>query len=225
MKILILVLSLNDGSIYDEFKKTQIDTWDSISKKNVETYYYYGNNDNDIINGNIILTNVSERLFNCGHKFIKTLDLIYDINFDFIFRTNSSSYVDKNLITEFLIKKTNIPLDENFYCGVNGLYQNIKFASGSGFFLSKKNVKLLLDNKKNFNHNLIDDVAVGEIMQKNNIILHQSERFDIVQENINQIDINNLPTKYFHYRFKTNNRHVDIKNMEKIHLLKKLKNG
>jgi len=43
MKILILVLSLNDGGIYSKFYDTQKKTWDSIEHDNIETYYYFGN--------------------------------------------------------------------------------------------------------------------------------------------------------------------------------------
>ena len=220
MKLLILVLSKEDNSVYSNFKKTQKETWDSVEVENINTFYYIGDKNENCIDGDTIYNNIPESLGNCGKKLLNSLELIYEYDFDFIFRTNSSSYIDKPLIYSFLSNKLNTVNIKDYYAGVNGSFGNIKFASGSGFFMSKKNVKLLLDNKNSFNHNLIDDVAVGELMQRNNITLHSTDRFDIVDDNINKINFNNLPNDYFHYRFKTYNRNNDIENMKLIHKLK-----
>ena len=66
MKILILVLSYDDSGIYTEFYKTQKQTWDSLPVEGVDTYYYFGNNNENIIVGNNIFTEVPESLINCG---------------------------------------------------------------------------------------------------------------------------------------------------------------
>lgn len=226
MKILILVLSKEDGSVYSSFKKTQKETWDSIELENVKTLYYIGDSNTNELIGNEVYTDVKESLFNCGKKFLRCLEIIKDscFDFDFIFRTNSSSYIDKKIIYEFLLNNVTSLNFDSYYAGVNGNFNNIRFASGSGFFMSKKNVNLILDNKNSFNHSLIDDVAIGEIMQKNGINVQQTNRFDIVDDNIINIDFNNIPVDYFHYRFKTYNRNNDINNMRLIHKLKYGKN-
>lgn len=220
MKLLILVLSKEDGSTYSNFKKVQKETWDSVEFENVETLYYIGNTNINELVGDVVHTDVSESLFNCGKKFLSCLEIIKHRDFDFIFRTNSSSYVDKKLIYKFLLDNINSSNFDSYYAGVNGYFGNIKFASGSGFFMSKKNVNLLLDNVKLFNHSLIDDVAVGDVMSRCGIDVQQTDRFDIVNENINTIDFNNLPLDFFHYRFKTYNRNNDMENMKLIHKLK-----
>jgi len=212
MKILILVLSFDDCSIYTDFYKTQKDTWDSIVVDGVETYYYFGNNTKNHLVGNNIYTNVTESLMNCGNKSIEAFKIIVDMDFDFVFRTNSSSYIDKLLLKKHLENKPK----NNFYSGVIGDHFGIQFCSGSGFVLSKDLVQLLIQNENSLNFNLIDDVCFGQFLSSKNISLINSYRFDITQE-VREIDLN-----FFHYRLKTKDRQKDINNMKLIHN-KKLK--
>lgn len=209
MRILILVLSYDDSGLYTEFYKTQKQTWDSLHVEGVDTYYYFGNSDDKKIDGNNIFLGVRESLMNCAYKTIDAFDLVKDFDFDFIFRTNSSSYVDKKLLKKYVENKSN----QNFYSGIIGNHMGIPFCSGSGYFLSKDLVKLIINNKSEINHNLIDDVAFGNFLKNKNIEFKQSERFDVINNDY-------IPMDYFHYRLKTSNRQNDIKNMELIFLNK-----
>lgn len=212
MRILILVLSYNDSGIYTEFYKTQKQTWDSVNVDGVETYYYFGDNNENIIVGNNILTDVPESLINCGNKSIEAFKLISNMDFDFVLRTNSSSYIDKNLLKLHLENKPK----NNFYSGILGNHFGIPFCSGSGFIISKDLVHLLIDNEEKLDFSLIDDVCFGKFLSSNGIPLINSYRFDLTY-NTNEID-----EGFFHYRLKTNNRMNDINNMILIHK-KKLK--
>ena len=210
MKVLILVLSVDDHSIYSEFNKAQLETWDSIDVDGIETYYYYGGNDkNDIIDNKILLS-LDETLYNCGSKTLMCFDMIKEMEFDYIFRTNSSSYVDKKLLKEYLVDKPKT----NYYSGIIGNYEGIKFSSGSGYFLSRDLFNLVLENKKKWNHEYIDDVALGLLLHGLNIPPTLTLRYDVTSDNI--------PLKYFHYRLKLDgiDRNVDINNMYEIHRLK-----
>ena len=209
MKLIILVLSYNDNGIYTDFYKSQKETWDSINISNTSTYYYFGNNESNEICDHKILTNVSESLKNCGHKLINSLELIKDLEFDFIYRTNSSSYVDKSILYDRL---ANIK-DINYYAGINGYFDNIKFASGSGFVMTKNLVNLILNNKSSFRHDLIDDVAVVELLSRFKVPVHNAERFDVEENCI-------IPKNNYHYRIKTLNRENDVKTMYRIHEIK-----
>lgn len=205
MKILILVLSLNDGDLYTNFYNTQKNTWDSINVEGVETYYYFGNSNNNEIIENNIYTEVNETLLNCTDKTIQTFKLINHIEYDYIFRTNSSSYVDKHKLKDYLIDKPK----NNFYSGIIGLHEGNYFCSGSGFFLSKDLVTLIINNENLLDRSFIDDVSIGNFLNKNGIPLINSERFDVLSSD----DINE---NFFHYRLKTSDRNEDINNMIKI---------
>jgi hypothetical protein len=212
MKLIILVLSQNDNGIYTDFYKSQKETWDSINVPNTSTFYYFGNNNCNEIRGNKILTNITESIKNCGNKLLNALELIKDLEYDFIFRTNSSSYVDKTMLYNRLSEIK----DVNYYSGVNGHANNVNFASGSGFVVTKNLVNLILNNKSTFRYDLIDDVAIGELLSRFKTPLYNAERFD-TNEN------DNIPKNYYHYRIKTLNRKNDVNTMYKIHEIK-LKN-
>lgn len=214
MKILILVLSYNDNSIYTDFYNTQKETWDSIKIEGIDTYYYFGNHNNDIIVDNEILVNIPEG--NYTEKMIKAFEMIKDFNFDYIFRTNSSSYVDKELLLKYIKNKPK----ENFYSGFIGNYNNIYFASGSGFFLSRDLFDIIIKNKEKIDIYLLDDVSIGKFLTDRGFEIFNSERLDILDNIFDKTDLN-----YFHYRLKTFDRRNDINNMKKIFNLKNNKNG
>lgn len=212
MKILILVLSLKDeNGIYSKFYETQKKTWDSINVEGVETYYFFGNQNKNKFIGNDIFLNVNESLYNCGHKTLLAFDLIKNLDFDFVFRTNSSSYVDKQILKDFLKSKK----PTNHYSGVIGTHAVVNFASGCGYVISKDVLLKVLENKNNWNHSLIDDVSLAVLLNNIKIYPESNPRFDV-------IDIKNIPTNFFHYRLMTpGNRNNDINNMYKIFELKK----
>jgi hypothetical protein len=85
-------------------------------------------------------------------------------------------------------------------------FRIIEYASGAGFYISKDLVKLII-NEKNINYKLIDDVMIGEILHKQNII--DMSRYDI----LNKIHYANMDEKCFHVRLKTNNRNNDANKM------------
>lgn len=205
MKILIIVLSHNDnGGVYSKFYDAQKNTWDSLNVDGVNTYYLFGNHDkNEIIDDKILTDVIDYNTKACGYKTIKSFELTKHLDYDYIFRTNSSSYIDKQLLVDYVIDK---PLD-NYYSGVIGTYQNLNFASGSGYFLSKNLVNLVIENYNLWNHLLIDDVAIADLLKTFNITPTKNSRYDILNYD------NNIPNNYFHYRLRTSNRDIDIVNM------------
>lgn len=213
MKVLIIVLSHNDD-LYSQFYKSQKETWDSTDTPNIQTLYLFGNHSCDEIIDDKIMVNVDEITINdshinLGHKTIKSFILTKDFDYDYIFRTNSSSYIDKKLLLDFISDKPK----NNYYSGFIGEFENIKFASGSGFFLSKDLVNYIIDNSDNWDHNLIDDVALGLLLKNYGISPQLNDRMDIINDS-------EIPNHYFHYRLKTNNRFDDIRRMYLINDIK-----
>jgi hypothetical protein len=212
MKILIVVLSYFDNAIYTKFFESQNESWNSVEVEGVDTFFLIGNNGKDEIVGNLIKTNVGESLYNCGHKTIRAFELLKDYEYDYIFRTNSSSYIDKQMLKDYLLDKPK----NNFYSGIIGNYNNILYASGSGFVISKDAVDLVLQKKDRWNHNYIDDVSLGLLLREFNILPTLAPRLDI-----QKVD-NETPMNYYHYRIKTSNRLNDCQYMKSIFELKKL---
>jgi hypothetical protein len=213
MKILIIVLSHNDD-LYSKFYKSQKETWDSINISGIQTLYLFGNHNCDEIIDDKIMVNVPETIVNnspvnAGHKTIKSFLLTKDFDYDYIFRTNSSSYIDKKLLLDFIKDKPK----NKYYSGFLGDYDKIKFASGSGFFLSKDLVEHVIEKSETWDHNLIDDVALAHLLNTYGISPYLNNRVDVSNDS-------EIPDNYFHYRLKTSDRLDDIRRMYLIDNIK-----
>jgi hypothetical protein len=210
MKILIVTLSYLDGGLYTKFFESQNESWNSVEVDGVDTFFLVGDNDKDEVDGNLIKTNVAESLENCGYKTLKAFELLKNYDYDYIFRTNSSSYVDKELLKDYLQDKPRT----NFYSGVIGNHHGIIFASGSGFIISKNVVDLVLLKQEYWEHRFIDDVALGLLLRNLKISPSPAPRYDVSFIN------DKTPLNFYHYRLKSYKRDLDIQRMKSLYLLK-----
>jgi len=102
---------------------------------------------------------------------------------------------------------------------ISGGYKEHTFASGCGFTISKDVVKLIIENQNNWGrgHELAyavgDDVTLGILLYNLGINPYPAPRFDIT-------DSTYIPSDFFHYRCKTDNREFDVNNMDKIFISK-----
>jgi hypothetical protein len=214
MKIIILVLTYLDDKIYSKFYEQQNKTWNSVDFPGVQTFFNINGGNSKEIKGHFIINDLPETISNEGYKIINCFEKTLDFDYDYIFHTNSSSYIDKELLYEWLLDKPR----NNFYSGVVGKWHGFEFASGCGFALSKDLVKLILNNQNMWEHGTSDDATLGVMMSKLGIKVYPAPRFDLITT-----DIVEIPENYFHYRCKTNNRNFDIENMERIFNTKKEK--
>lgn len=98
---------------------------------------------------------------------LKTLSafryVLENYEFEFLFRTNTSSFVDLPRLLDHLNDKPKTGL----YAGVIGtVFQNDKFASGAGILMSRDVVERICLDGENWKHGLIDDIAIGELVAK-----------------------------------------------------------
>jgi len=218
VKVLILVLSHHDnGGLYDSLYESQKKTWDSEIVENVETFYYFGDCKESKILGKEIHLNCDGSLHNVSRKMINSFKMVKDFEFDYLVRTNSSSYVDKQMLYSFLMDRPK----EKFVGAVIGMHGNIQFASGALFMLSRDIFNEIIENENIINlQSYSDDVCLGEFFKIKNIPITNKDidRFDVVT-NVNS---ENIPNNYFHYRLKNDNRMDDVEYMKIIHEIKKL---
>ena len=222
MNILHLVLGTKSGH-YSSIEKVAKDTWAKKCPKNIKTIFMYGGADKIYWdNEKSFYVDKPEGLNICLYKTLLAFETFLESNFDYIFRSNNTGYFDYNLINQFIEDK---PL-EKFYCGCLGKVNNINFASGSGYFLSKDLVSEIVKNK-----NLLlsygipngcgegcDDVLIGKfITEVLNIVINSSaKRLDLSPEDIS----NNLDMSHYHYRILYNG---NWDSLYKIHELKNIK--
>lgn len=167
-KVLILVVSVQSPP-YGKMIETSLKTWDSIEVEGVETVFYCGRplkEDSDKI---IYIDVVDSGYSAMGHKMLAAFDwaLIFK-EFDYIARVNSSCYVNKK---ELIAHVQTLPDKNVFECltvaADNG---KEKWSWGGGqFILSKDVIQLILDNRHNWDHSKMEDMALGYLMNYLNV--------------------------------------------------------
>jgi len=208
-KVLILVVCSRNYLSYIS-SKTQKKIFQN--NRNFKTIHYTGDSNLDHKELDYLGSSSKEYLYvnsrndykNIAFKTLLAFEEVFKkFEFDYIFRTNTSSFIN--------LKKLEAYIDENQstldYSGVVlDTKQQIKIASGAGFFISRKNIELIIDNKDKFDIDSPDDVAVAKLMKENNIFPKNIIREDLNEANtpkdlikiLNPKDLVN--SNHFHYR-------------------------
>ena len=182
---------------------------------NIKIFLLFGNGFDikhvDIDEKNIICAKDTKEEWVPGilEKTIFALDHINNTyNYKHILRTNLSSF----FILDNLIKINNLLPDENTYAGVCVP----QFVSGAAFWLSKDNIKYILNNKSQLKCHEADVVAIGDLLKtvkKTNL-----DRYDIsyTDDYINIESILPFIKNHYHIRIKSKNRTVDVITMKNL---------
>jgi hypothetical protein len=212
MKFLVLIISDENSTSYQFLEETIRDTWGSLKSEHWDIFYLYSKLDIDhpFLDGDQFFAKGPERLDSIGNKMIQSFEFfLKNYEFDYIFRTNLSSYVDLPRLYQTINQK------KFTYDGVLGSDNGIKFASGAGYIISRELVEYVVTHKESWNHGLIDDVAIGQIINKigiNPIGGLTRQTFTNPNETI---DVNQ-----YHYRCKQTERIQDASIMRRIHEIK-----
>lgn len=177
MKILILVQSTKFEPWYSVIQG-QKKTWDSIEEEGVDTLYYFSS-DTFKLEGKDLYVPCSPEHDYAHYRCKLALDWIYDSNdpgYDYIFRTNASSYVDKKRLKEWLKDKPR----RKFYCGKDGG----GFASGCGFAMSTDLVDIL--RRMDSYPSPSEDCLIGTYLERAGVKVTQ-EQIDTTSILISQI--------------------------------------
>lgn len=200
MKVIILVQS-SDKLEYVKLREAQQQTWDTIYHPNVKTFYFKRNNKNESIDGNFINTTDGPEWFNMYRSFVKTLRLLLiKQDFDYVFKTDNSAYINKEILYNLLVKKPRT----NYFGGMIYPHKCTEpFVWGEGFAISKDIAQFLVDkfNKSPFLFNGLDDAVVTKLLKDKTVFddtLHICE--------INSINVIN--PKYHVYRIRINNNEI-----------------
>ena len=188
---------------------------------NIKIYLLFGNNVNTsdlkLDDDDKLILNINE----CWRPgiIIKTLKALEFVNNNYkykhIFRTNLSSF----LILDNLIKISKKLDDTNIYAGVVGIYDNWKYVSGAGIWLSKDNVNILIKNNNKIIYFdrvnrtrkfLLDDVIIGIVLnaQKKTGLKRKDLTSNIEISNKKEL-FNNIKKDHYHIRIKNSNYYID----------------
>jgi len=131
-------------------------------------------------------------------------------DFDFLYRTNISSYIDLVKLESFV---DTLHAQREFYGGVIGHLNEFEFASGSGYLISRESLSRVVENFSKWNHFEIDDVALGIIMSK--VLMTEPKpikRKDFISASFAAVD-----ESTFHYRCKAKDPQETIAIMKALH--------
>ncbi|MBK0378203.1 glycosyltransferase family protein [Mucilaginibacter segetis] len=225
VKLIILVMCSSSNK-YKKLEKAIKQTWALNAHPDVLIIFYSDNGrkvfkkNKPIFNGKDLILPCKDGYYHCLEKTIQAFDFINkNFTYKYIFRTNLGSYISLEKIVAFLNNKS----EKEFYCGIIGNYllcnKIIPFASGSGFFLSKDLVELLVTNRNNLDYSLIDDVAFGVFMNDKKILINNNAlrlsytnnliEYHIGSQTVDCINNNLL----YHIRLRSSDRNIDIKRM------------
>jgi hypothetical protein len=174
----------------------------------------------------------------------KTIEAIRAIglDYDFVWRTNLSSVLDFDGLIRYcngvveqreVSKHKKLSYEshkvlqhrEVLYAGYIGWAENseleadvdsyIRFASGAGFLLSRETVQYLLDNESLLKRYLIDDVAIGLLLEPQFGIVHLDRCWiKTGEENIARM----IELGIFHFRCETKYHERTVEFMNKVDL-------
>ncbi|HEY8030077.1 MAG TPA: hypothetical protein VIE38_11260 [Gaiellaceae bacterium] len=210
MRILVLVLAARAWP-YPILVRAIKRTWASRDTADVSVLFYYGGKRLELSGRNLYLP-VTDAL-PAGLKTIACFEQVLESKeFDLVFRTNCSSYVDLSNLHGFAGRHARA---QAFYSGRRGMFGDLPFASGSGFFLSRDLVELVVERRAEWNHELPDDIALAELMQRHAVDLVDAPRVDYTSAR----DLGDVDTSQFLFRCKTESpwRLGDIRILVAIH--------
>jgi hypothetical protein len=199
---------------------------------NVKTIYYRF--DENIINeyelkDDILLIKGKETYIpGILYKTISAFEYINNnYKFDYVIRSNISTIVDFDLLTEYL-QQTPIQYGGGLKNIISGDknhpdLENLVYASGTSIIFSTSVLKEFLNKKQHIRKDLIDDVSIGLLMRDHlpNIIQHYipENRFIFIpDEKGDRSKILDIITNksYIFYRNRQPDRKTDVKQMETI---------
>lgn len=165
MKILVLVLGAR-AAPYPFLMRVIRRTWASVEVPETEVLFYRGAGP-AALQGRLLTLPTADDLASVGIKTVACFEYVLEHRaFDVIFRTNCSSYVDLPNLRAFATAHAR---PERFYAGSVSAHEGVPFASGSGYFLSRDLVELVVHQQETWNHAVLDDVALGAVLARNGI--------------------------------------------------------
>lgn len=159
-RVLILVLS-TDKPPYDKLYEASRQTWDSHEVDGVKTIFYFARSSRSGLRkeGKCLYTDSDDDFFSMGKKTLFAFEwALANREFDYIFRANASLYIDKAGLAKYCLDKP----EHNLALGV---IAPGPFLWGPSYMLSRDVVQKVVENKDQWDHTKMDDVAISRLLQ------------------------------------------------------------
>jgi hypothetical protein len=217
-EILILLLSSHKYPS-PRNEKAQRLTWIKDAEKHgINVIHFIGGYEKRSYDKPYLRLESGDSIEEVGYKTLEAFEWsLENQKFEYIFRVNSSSYVDINNLIDFV----NGVESDNLYAGhlIELKMLDLKFVSGSGIIFNKSTIQKIVLNKDLWNHSVIDDVALGQLCKQLEIA-PTAGLFSEVTKNVfsyKQIDSS------YHFRCKLEDHgyprfleNINIRNLAKV---------
>jgi len=111
---------------------------------------------------NNLKINIPEGIRYLGLKVIESIKFLHENNYDLMYKTTLSSLVNPHIFHETI---KDIQLDSPFYGGTLIDHGKRPFVSGANLLMNRKTSEIVLSSLSRWNHGLIDDVALGRLLE------------------------------------------------------------
>ena len=191
---------------------------------NVTTIYYTfsdSNRDAYQMNGILYLPGKETYIPGILDKTIKAFEFVKDKPFDYLIRSNISTIINFNnlssIVTQYPITFGGGIVYKHTWGGKDHKRYHTNFPSGTTIILSKPMLMGLLDKKDKINYNIIDDLEIGYVIEKEfpSLPFYSLENYFVYVDEKTNIEELNYANIIF-YRNKSDQRKHDIQNMKKI---------
>lgn len=226
-KAIILCMSCNQERYINEEHIIR-KTWgkDILEGKydNIELMFYRGGSDNTYLEGDVLHLTSDDTLIGTYQKSIDAFNfLLENKEFDYIIRTNTSTYINVDAIQQFL----NFDVDEKQVIGPHLTINNdtkicIPYLGGHFLIMHKYTVNILITIPYKYKTIGIDDSTIGQVLglfYKTDYTKHIKEADSI--SNLNKPYLDKLSTAYCVRVKDESNLENNIVNMIGIHFLYK----
>jgi len=158
---------------------------------------------------------VPEVLARAGEKTLAVLSWsLSNSHFDFLWLSNTSSYVQVEKVLEWCRGRE----PKGIYAGSTTKYRSFSFVSGTGILLSRDVAEAILSERRHWRHDLLVDVALGQICGRLGLTAQEIPRLDVTcVEDLNSLSTDEL-REFAHFRCKSISRPMgEIQLMRALH--------
>ena len=160
-RVLIMVVSC-EARPYGKMIDTSLLTWDSKEIEGVQTIYYCGTS-TQLDTDKIKHFPIKDGLYQMGHKGLLAYEwALNTLEFDYVARVNSSCYVSKKKLLDYVQTLPN----ENIFEGLKIEDKEDWVWGGGQFIISRDVLQKIVDNKADWRHGEMEDKAMSFLAAK-----------------------------------------------------------
>lgn len=187
-----------DIELYEDIANCSRNTWMKNTKEDVFSFFYKGGAKNNYIDSDVLHLNAPDYWMSGGSEHVSCLKMLKafdfclkNFDFDFLLRTASCTYVNYDLLLNFLKE-----LPEDFQYGgrvASNLFEGkpIRWVLGHAVLMSKSFIEIVVENKlKIMSYKLIDDISLGKLAQEKNINASSIDRIGFEKWILDQEKLN-----------------------------------